>query len=196
MPIAVDTRPAWNPAKNLEARCRKPPGLVVSRAEASSLIVGNHRVCVPWSNGNDTSLTKRKRGFDSLRDDSGELNRSSAKRWSAGVLVAFLSCKEGDRVRLSGGPLDRSMGGWSNGMTPGLHPGATPEGFPPGSIPRPVHSFASVVVQRTSRVGSTGSWPKGRAPPWRGGGPGSIPGGSTDGHSEEGSRIRLAGPLC
>ena len=25
---------------------------------------------VPWSNGNDTSLTKRKRGFDSLRDDS------------------------------------------------------------------------------------------------------------------------------
>jgi hypothetical protein len=24
---------------------------------------------VPWSNGNDTSLTKRKRGFDSLRDD-------------------------------------------------------------------------------------------------------------------------------
>jgi hypothetical protein len=25
---------------------------------------------VPWSSGNDTSLTKRKRGFDSLRDDS------------------------------------------------------------------------------------------------------------------------------
>ncbi len=24
---------------------------------------------VPWSNGDDTSLTKRKRGFDSLRDD-------------------------------------------------------------------------------------------------------------------------------
>ena len=25
---------------------------------------------VPWSNGNDSFLTKRKRGFDSLRDDS------------------------------------------------------------------------------------------------------------------------------
>jgi hypothetical protein len=25
---------------------------------------------VPWSSGDDTSLTKRKRGFDSLRDDS------------------------------------------------------------------------------------------------------------------------------
>ena len=24
---------------------------------------------VPWSSGNDSSLTKRKRGFDSLRDD-------------------------------------------------------------------------------------------------------------------------------
>ncbi len=51
---------------------------------------------VPWSNGNDTSLTKRKRGFESLRDDSS--------LWSASAPAAFLFCKEGDRVRFSGEP--------------------------------------------------------------------------------------------
>ena len=35
-----------------------------TRATCSSKLI------VPWSNGDDTSLTKRKRGFDSLRDDS------------------------------------------------------------------------------------------------------------------------------
>jgi hypothetical protein len=33
---------------------------------------------VPWSSGDDTSLTKRKGGFDSLRDDSIRL-------WAAGL---------------------------------------------------------------------------------------------------------------
>jgi hypothetical protein len=61
---------------------------------------------VPWSNGDDTSLTKRKRGFDSLRDDSSD-RRSG--RGSVGVPGASLFCKEGDRVRLSGGPLGSGL---------------------------------------------------------------------------------------
>jgi hypothetical protein len=58
---------------------------------------------VPWSNGNDTSLTKRKRGFDSLRDDS--ITFTNEMRWSASAPAASLPCKKGDRVRFSGGPL-------------------------------------------------------------------------------------------
>ena len=58
---------------------------------------------VPWSNGNDTSLTKRKRGFDSLRDDSIRIRNEA--RWSASAPAASLPCKKGDRVRFSGGPL-------------------------------------------------------------------------------------------
>ena len=38
-----------------------------------------------------------------------------------------------------------------------------------------------------------GSWSKGTTPLWHSGDLGSIPGGSTD---MEGSRIRLAGPVC
>src|SRR5271166_1274050 len=58
---------------------------------------------VPWSNGNDTSLTKRKRGFDSLRDDSIGLMIDAS--WSASAPAASLPCKKGDRVQFSGGPL-------------------------------------------------------------------------------------------
>lgn len=74
---------------------------------------------VPWSNGDDTSLTKRKRGFDSLRDDW--IDRGSG-RWSAGVPGAFLSCKEGDRVRLSGGPCCDGMGTMVRGCDGGMPP--------------------------------------------------------------------------
>jgi hypothetical protein len=37
--------------------------------DVSALTIGDYLAFVPWSNGNDASLTKRKRGFDSLRDD-------------------------------------------------------------------------------------------------------------------------------
>ena len=47
-----------------------------------SLAFRSNATSVPWSNGNDTSLTKRKRGFDSLRDDWVD---DRWKRWSVGV---------------------------------------------------------------------------------------------------------------
>jgi hypothetical protein len=57
---------------------------------------------VPWSNGNDTSLTKRKRGFDSLRDDFDE-------EWAAGPTERRLACNQEIGVRLPGGPLFGSL---------------------------------------------------------------------------------------
>ncbi len=87
---------------------------------------------VPWSSGNDASLTKRKRGFDSLRDDL-RFSGSCLTR-SASAVAAFLSCKQGGRVQFSGGPFlaenDEETGCWSNGTTPGLQPGNR------GSTPR------------------------------------------------------------
>jgi hypothetical protein len=194
------------------------------------LLETNGRCDVPWSNGDDTSLTKRKRGFDSLRDDSSE---RSADPWSVGVTDASLSCKEVDRVRFSGGPYcDRwpigprvrrrhasmvrrwtefdsradlwnpreAEGGWSYvqmnraaGPT-GRRRFRTPEigvrlpggpFFAPGRTPSRSHRIGP--ARRRS-----GSWPNGRAPPWRGGGPGSTPGGSIVVLAfVEGSRIRV-----
>jgi hypothetical protein len=40
----------------------------------------------------------------------------------------------------------------------------------------------------------SGLWSKGKTPAWRAGNPGSSPGGSIE--DTEGSRIRVAGPLC
>jgi hypothetical protein len=74
-------------------------GSTPTRATQSS------KATVPWSNGNDTSLTKRKRGFDSLRDDS--VRFMSMFKWSVSAQAAFLPCKKGDRVRFSGGPFHR-----------------------------------------------------------------------------------------
>ena len=115
------------------------------------------------------------------------------------------------------------MGGWSNGMTPGLQPGDR------NSTPRPVQStflycdngllvqrddtgiagrksgFDSPAVHCTHSLDrprsdeATGPSPNGRVPPWRGGGPGSTPGGSTAGHRYGSWKVagyRLAGPLC
>lgn len=68
----------------------------------------SRKILVPWSSGNDSSLTKRKWGFDSLRDDS--ISGLSAEADVRGRLVQ----REDTRFA----------------------PGATPEGFPPGSNPR------------------------------------------------------------
>lgn len=83
------------------------------------------------------------------------------------------------------------LGGWSNGTTPGLHPGDR------GSTPRPVHCrkterAAGPAERRRPRVPEIGvrlpggplsevwgPWSSGTTPPWRGGDPGSTPGGST-----------------
>jgi hypothetical protein len=45
------------PSRALDDKARFSPSLL------------RNRTIVPWSSGNDTSLTKRERGFDSLRDD-------------------------------------------------------------------------------------------------------------------------------
>ena len=144
------------------------------------------------------------------RGNGGSIPSGTTRtRRSAGAPAARLRGKEGDRVRLSGRPWQRTVGS-SNGTTPALHAGTTPEGFSPGSAPRlstsaiagcwsngttPVsHAGNRGSTPRLSTVRIEGSWSNGTTPPWRGGDPGSTPGGSN--RDGEGSRIRLAGPRC
>ena len=144
---------------------------------------------VPSSSGEDACLTNR---IAQVRVLPGRLPKSR----SAGVPAAHLLGREGDRVRFSGGPSSGGIGLQfpgrflsSNGLLvqrddTGIARRSDPRGFPPGSTPR-----------RSTRrsLWSKGPWSKGTTSPWRGGDPGSTPGGSTE---TEGSRIRFAEPSC
>src|SRR3990172_12979363 len=108
---------------------------------------------IPWSNGKGAWVTTRK---VLVRFQPGSL----LKKWSVGVSAAHLLGKEEDRVRLPDGPL-----GW---LVPWrrliLARSVRWVRLPPGPLNR------------------VGLWSNGTTPPWRGGNPGSIPGGSTGGN--------------
>ena len=127
---------------------------------------------VPWSNGDDTSLTKRKRGFDSLRDD-----------W-----IGFIDEDDGPRVRRRHASLVRRWTEFDSRADLGLMNEEGPLVQREDAwlaTRRSGFDSPAVHCRRPVRLGSgrsdrlSGSSPNGRAPPWRGGDPGSTPGGST-----------------
>ena len=85
---------------------------------------------VPWSNGDDTSLTKRKRGFDSLRDDSvkSRMKHDGPRVRRRHPFLVRRGTEFDSRADLCRWSTD--TGCWSNGKTPGLQPGDR------GSTPR------------------------------------------------------------
>ena len=63
-----------------------------------------------------TPLLQRGNG-GSTPSGTTRLDSLSERRWSASALAACLSCKEGDRVRFSGGPLSVIDDRWAAGPT-------------------------------------------------------------------------------
>ena len=87
----------------------------------------------------------------------------TGKIWSVGVSAAHLRGKEEDWVQPPDGPLEQKS--WA-----GMYRGGD------RSLQDRCGGFNSHPVHWRNR---TGSWSNGTTPPWRGGNPGSIPGGST-----------------
>ena len=107
---------------------------------------------IPWSSGKDAWMTPRK---SAVRFCPGSL-----KRRSVGVSAAHVLGKDEDRVQFPDGPL-------ADG---------------------PACQWGRLTLARSVRwvqlpsgpLENTGSWSKGKTPPWRGGDPSSTLGGSTE----------------
>jgi hypothetical protein len=116
--------------------------------------------------------------------------RSLDNDWSVSVSVARVRGKDEGRVQFPDGPFNRALSPVAterranvtktNGLA--CSKGATD--------PCKVGALGSIPIRSTQ---NTGSWSNGTTPARQAGDPGSIPGGST---VTEGSRIRLAGPVC
>lgn len=108
---------------------------------------------IPWSSGNDSWPTPRKRRSESFRD-----------HWSASVAAAPLRGKEAGWVQVPGGPLES----WAAG------PIRDDAWFAPRKS-----GFNSPAVHSKPLAALQGLWSNGTTPAWRAGDPGSTPGGST-----------------
>ena len=106
---------------------------------------------IPWSSGQDAWVTSRK--------PMVRIHPGSLKRRSVGVVVARRRGKAEDRVRVPDGPLERRA----------AH----------STVGRLVCTQAIGVRLLGGPLENTGSWSKGKTPPWRGGDPSSTLGGST-----------------
>src|SRR5262245_2417257 len=134
---------------------------------------------VPWSNGEDTCVTCRR---VMVRFHPGSLRCENI--WSVGAEAAHRFGMAEDWVQFPDGPLIENMGGSSNGKMPRLHRGDR------GSIPRPVHCTEWA-------HGPTGRHRPGVAEDQLASMPVGAPVRFSVGPlNTEGSRIRLAGPVC